>query len=356
MKYLIFIQFFLISPFLCSSQNNTVPQEDIIVLNNNHTHIGNIIEIGKHVVNIKIGSFVHTISKSAIKRIYPAGQEITTLAYKIDDMFVTNSNQEKDSIGRLRSTAVDSKMITNRDSTLAKNDIIILNNKSKLEGEILEVSKKYIYIKVNSVVFTLKKSEIYRIFTRGSSIILMDAPAPKDYQSINPKLYNATKTLKDGFYNITYGNLIKRGEYYADRLCSGVGVQNITGIQFSKYVGLGIGIGLINFDDFPESKIIPIFTEFRGYLSEKKVSPYYNLAIGYNIAAAKIENSIDEKRKGGAFFHPAIGYKFGSDQAAFMIDLGVQIANINYEYNSETRFIKENVRYQRVVLRLGIML
>jgi len=358
MKYCLLIYTILFLPILILAQEHNIPKHDLILLKNNLKIEGTILEVGKSNVYLKSGSIVHTIGKSQIKCMYPAGQKISFLASEVGDIFLADTVMSTAWQDTMKSTNLN-----NGNTIVAERDIIILKNRSKLEGEIVDVSNNHVLLKVNNLVYTLKKKEIKRMFTKGSTILL-PAPDKKNHPIANLTELKLKKTLKDGFYNITYGNIVKRdnnessrdGFYPPQGIISGLGIQNITGYQFSKYVGLGVGLGIITYEGYRNSRVIPFFTEFRGYLSDKKVAPYYNLAIGFNLAASKIENSIDEKRKGGAFFHPSIGYKFGSDESAFMIDLGVQIANINYEYNTETVLIKENRRYQRVVLRLGIML
>lgn len=232
-------------------------------------------------------------------------------------------------------------------------DIIVLNDNSKLVGELLEVSKRYIYIKVGTKVHTVNKNIVKKIFPRGQVITFL--PKGKGNASAFFKKEKKKKELlKNGFYNISYLNFIIRDSN--DGLLGGVGIQNVTGYQFSKNLGLGFGVGLINFDSFNEdNEAILFFSEIRGYFTDKKISAYYSLAIGLNVPL-KPESDFEVKTKVGNFVHPAVGYKFGNDRAAFMLDLGVQIASNGFVFDSGLMFFEERRSFQKVVLRLGVML
>lgn len=245
-------------------------------------------------------------------------------------------------------------------------DAIIFTNGSKMEGKLMNISKHYVYLKVGAVPFTFHKSKIAFIVSQGVEIPVQimstksDAPAnvsDSEYEYIAKR---KREYLKNGFYNITYGKLLfsnynQNNYFYGSYTHNAqvVAIENVSGFQLSQYVGLGIGVGYMRLGY--NSATIPVYTEFRGYFSDQKHSAYYNLGIGLNFGL-KSPFSEDLTSKPGSYLQPAIGYKFGSDSCAFMVDLGLQFANVTYINDTESYYSKEIHTSQRIFLRLGIML
>jgi len=156
------------------------------------------------------------------------------------------------------------------------------------------------------------------------------------------------ETEKRGFYNITYADIgvVDDGS---------VGVENISGYQWNQYSGVGLGLGFQRLEFNNDSRVIPIYTEYRGYFGKGKVCGYYNFAYGINIPLRDSQSNFSRSRP-GSYFQPAMGFKFGSDKTAFMLDLALRVAQVNLDYDSSSFRTRRNDIYRSIVLRIGIML
>ena len=253
-----------------------------------------------------------------------------------------------------------------QEQTPPDQDRVIFKNHSQLDGEIIEVSKKWVVIKSGNAPFTINKNKIAAIYYQGGVISFLDINNVKSIKDgregelediIGYSLIPIKEPAKRGFYNITYG-----ANYFADSSFGfesiiangGSGVENISGFQLSQYSGFGLGIGYHSSGNSRDGALVPIFVEYRGYFNNWKVSPYYAIAFGGAFGSKK-ENTNYDSSKPGTYFYPSIGFKSGSNVAAFMVDLGVRFASITTytDFNFETREEKES--YKGVVLRIGIM-
>jgi len=228
---------------------------------------------------------------------------------------------------------------------VAKHDMVYMKDGSVFLGKLTAYEIKTIKFEMGDVLATISRKEISRIVLKGQSShtttqspILID----KDY-------------LRLGLYNITYGTLNSGSDAFQGEVISGLGITNITGKQFSKHLGLGLGISYNAMYVGAGENLVPIFIDARGYLKEKKVSPYYNLGIGYNFTFKNEEKQIVDT-KGGIMIRPAIGFKVGSADNAFMIDLGINFSKAEFtrDYNWETR--ENKMTYRRLELRIGLLL
>jgi hypothetical protein len=210
------------------------------------------------------------------------------------------------------------------DGVLIK-DLILLKNKMWFFGEFVEISSKTVYFKSGSSSYLLDLKDVDKIYLKEKAISLL---------SRNTNVVNNTEPLiisklnrqyvKEGFYHIVYGNFITKG----------LGAQYSFGYQFSRIMGLGLGIGY--FDPFENAfrqgpMLVPIYTEARGYLSEGKSSFYYNLAIGFT-TGTKFIDEVPLSIRPGIYTYPAIGFKNGSNKASFLIDIGLKFSSVSYDY------------------------
>lgn len=242
-----------------------------------------------------------------------------------------------------------------------KKDLIVLKNKFWLSADILEINDKTLYLKGEEAVHFLKLNEVENIYPKGQEIALLSDLKNEEESAILVSKFKRD-FLKKGIYHIVYGNISFGNDGENPRNTMGVGGQYIFGYQFSQRIGLGLGLGYLDYfndsffgDEFSSGpQVIPIFTEIRGYFSDKNTSAYYNLALGVATGTPIFDNLPTELRP-GLYTHPAIGYKVGSDRAAFMIDLGLQITDLKYTvdfFGDKQTLVFE---LERLVLRLGMM-
>lgn len=247
-----------------------------------------------------------------------------------------------------------------------KQDMIVLKNQTRIEGEILEVNKKWVVIKKGSVPFSFHRKKINAIYMDGEVISLMSYSNNALIQGNNdPEFLDKSKFEKRGFYNITYGAIHFQEKDFNNIFFenidivggTGFGIENITGFQVSQFTGLGLGIGYHSTGWRDEVKTAPIYAEYRGYFSMKKVSAFYSLSYGA-LFAVKNENSRFISSRPGTYFYPAIGFKSGTGDSAFTVDLGVRFGKVflTEEDNSRAGMSENELSFRGVGLRIGVML
>jgi len=140
----------------------------------------------------------------------------------------------------------------------------------------------------------------------------------------------------------------------------GLGVQNVTGYQYNKWLGLGLGAGYDMYQIDSRQAIIPVFTELRGHVLDGKVSPIYSIAAGIGFGVNNEDNAIT-KIKPGFMWNPSIGFSVqGKDNSSFIIDLGYQFQYITYiidgdVWNPNIIRTEQDYHFKRLALRLGLM-
>ena len=101
----------------------------------------------------------------------------------------------------------------------------------------------------------------------------------------------------------------------------------------------------------------PIELDFRGLISDNRVSPYYALNAGYGIAIFK--NGEPKNRKGGLSGQLEAGVSFaGRKTGNFHIGLGYLIQDLKATYTinrfgGDLRFIDVDTRIHRFILNFG---
>jgi len=94
-----------------------------------------------------------------------------------------------------------------------------------------------------------------------------------------------------GIYNETYVNLPQGYDSWGDWNV-GLGIHHVTGYQFNRWIGAGMGIGFDGYDIGAGENIIPVYAEARGYFMKKNTTPFYSVALGYGFAGKN-----DNKRR-----------------------------------------------------------
>jgi len=224
------------------------------------------------------------------------------------------------------------------------NDSVYLKNGDVLTGTIVQysITDNVVLELRNGLELTIGRETIDRVEMSESKSTRFIAPKHKQW-------YNQTSIRSLAGQDATnFQNII------------GAGIQNVTGYQFNKLFGLGIGIGYDMYNIDRRQAIIPVFTEVRGRFLDKKVSPQYSLGAGLGFGINAEENGIS-KIKPGFMWNPAFGFSIqGRDNASFSIDIGYQfqyITNVTDGHNWNANIIRtvQDYHYKRLALRMGIM-
>lgn len=162
------------------------------------------------------------------------------------------------------------------------------------------------------------------------------------------------KFKEKGIYNTTDLS-INFGQDRNGNVVPGFSIDNVTGYQFHRLIGVGVGVGYETFEMGAGQTVVPVFGEVRGYLFKRVSTPMFRTHVGYGFAVKNERNNIVET-KGGLLIHPAIGYRFGAGSAAnFTIDFGYKIQKASYTQPVWEGIWTEHHTFKRYTLRLGML-
>ncbi|MFK7980226.1 MAG: hypothetical protein AB8G86_09620 [Saprospiraceae bacterium] len=127
--------------------------------------------------------------------------------------------------------------------------------------------------------------------------------------------------------------------------------------QFNRLIGTGLGVG-VDFYNVHLGSILPIYVSTRGYLKASSISPYYHLAGGYGIPVIQGETSGFTATKGGYYFAPEFGFKFGgTKETSFTMGIGLQWQKATYILDFADTISKNEDTYtfRRFNFKIGIL-
>lgn len=123
------------------------------------------------------------------------------------------------------------------------------------------------------------------------------------------------------------------------------------GYQFNRFLSVGGGFGI----DIYDKEYLPVYADFRGYVIDAAVSPYYAFQAGYAFPTDLFNTFSDNTaQKGGAMLHPSVGLRFASfRKAKFIMEAGYkfQYHRRHNEWNNST----DKIIYKRLALKLGVL-
>ena len=228
---------------------------------------------------------------------------------------------------------------------IAEQDMVYMKDGSVFVGKLKAYEDEIVKFQTGDVLATISKKKIKKIVFKGQSLTKL----------AEAKKVDDTNYARRGFYNISYASLNSGSDAFIGEVVTGVGIGNITGKQINQYLGLGLGVAYNSMYVGAGENLVPIFIDVRGYFREKKVSPFYNLGIGYNFVFENEEKQITDA-KGGIMIRPAVGFKIGSAENSFIIDLGYNFSKAEFtrDFGWETRV--NTMTYRRFELRIGLLL
>jgi len=236
-------------------------------------------------------------------------------------------------------------------------DVVYLKDGSVLKGLIVN------YEQGATLIFKLQNGEEIVIIDTEIARIVQDVREPKSdsYDELmNGKVKAKPKEQvyefrERGFYNaMMLGSLNTRA---GNEFKMGVSFHNVSGFQFSRWLGIGLGVGIETYGTDDDEVIYPVFAEFRGYFNKKIKAPYYTLGAGYGFMATNEKEFITEAR-GGWMLHPAIGLRFsGKKRNNLTADIGYKFQKAyfrrDFTFNGDIEI--RDVLYQRLIIRVGLL-
>lgn len=228
-------------------------------------------------------------------------------------------------------------------------DIVWLKDGSKLSGTILqwELARGMEFKLVTGAIIQIPKDSIAKVYQD----IPFNSASPNDPMEYHrgPRPY-AFK--EEGMYH-TISVFLDFSEF------GGAGVHYSIGYKFSRMLGVGIGSGFESHDFFETRNIVPLYAEARGYFVPKKISPYYAVKIGYGFALEnELNGTIDAK--GGFYFCPELGVRFGGKNVNYYVGLEYLLQNATFtntfwDWDPQQGTYTDIVGYRRVELRTGLL-
>jgi len=221
--------------------------------------------------------------------------------------------------------------------------LIVLNNGNKIKGAVIEsYNDKTLKATVDGYnEFIIRYDLIKRISFKGSGKI------EKDFED---KIGTVPTIKTESFYHEIRGELL-----FGEENTSG-GMQTINGYQFNRYLGTGLGLGLNKFGNY---LTMPIYAQVKGYLYDKKVSPFYFGDIGYGFAW-KTKNADDyfdvSNVNGGLYWQLGLGYQINFYNSAMTFSFGYinQDSTAEYTYFRPWDISDVEVTEDRVLRRFAV--
>ena len=165
---------------------------------------------------------------------------------------------------------------------------------------------------------------------------------------ISNKIQEPPSLRLDSYFHEIRGSLLFGEENL------GVGLNTINGYQFSKFLGAGLGIGINKYGNY---LAVPIYAQIRGYLYDRKVSPFYFGDIGYGQAWNNDKNNdvfeLDNV-KGGLYWQVGLGYQINFYNNSLTLALGYinQDSRADYVYYRPWDIDDVEVSERRVLRRV----
>lgn len=196
---------------------------------------------------------------------------------------------------------------------------IVLKNGIKIKGGIIETfdeNKLKINITGNDTIL-VRYDHIKKINFKKYG------QASDDFE----EKINSNPTLKvETFYHELRGGLLF-GEESVN-----VSLQNINGYQFNKYLGTGLGLGINQYGNY---LTLPVYATVKGYITDRKVSPFYFADIGYGFAwkTNKNEDLFElDNVNGGLYWQIGLGYQINFYNSSMVFSLGYINQDSKAEY------------------------
>jgi hypothetical protein len=216
-------------------------------------------------------------------------------------------------------------------------DVIRTNGGSIWRGTITEITSDSFY-----VLQTLS----------GLTVRIPDAAIRKVRQQwVGSRKFEKPYSFKEeGFYQTIELSLL------VNATKGGLSATYSAGHRFSRWIGVGGGVGITGFEIDQGRNVIPLFVEARGFATQKKVSPYYALRFGYGFALKNAAKNISES-KGGYLFNPQVGVRFGGGSAvSYYMGFGLHIQRASYTSSPafSEMVIVDKYLFKRLELKFGI--
>ena len=212
-------------------------------------------------------------------------------------------------------------------------EIVYLKNGSVIRGIVLEqIPNQSVKVQTkDGSIFVYKVEEIEKI--------------SKDFEKKNNKILSETSyDLKGyrGFVDIGYIFGVGEEGLKEDR----IEFSTTHGYQLNNHFFIGGGVG-IHYMTSSDVFLLPMFVDFKGYLLNGNVSPFFDLKGGYSHILSELE---DEDIKGGLYIAPSVGVRFFIPEGNIGLNLSL---GFNLQKLRDTG-LNEYANMNGVALKFGV--
>lgn len=139
---------------------------------------------------------------------------------------------------------------------------------------------------------------------------------------------------------------------------NGYSLQHSSGIKVNRFLSFGLGTGVENYGPGGNTPVtIPLFFEVRGYLTKRRIAPFYALGGGWS-TIGKTQRNIDwwggenniENWKGGWLAQGQVGYRVGNHFTTF---IGIRLQRLDLDWDNSVwsggygtnKYLKKRVEF-----------
>lgn len=233
-------------------------------------------------------------------------------------------------------------------------DVIYLQNGSELRGKIVDqkVGESVTIQLIDGSLLTFKTSEVSEIKREPSKYSRVSLEK-------NDVLWPVSGRKKGIYHMISYGLAYHTNEWGAPRL--GPMLEYRIGYHLHKFLNVGLGTGI---NKYPAGLFVPAYLDINGDLSNKRITPHYDLNFGYGMAITQKWQY--DVLKGGMMGQAAIGLKINTRRRSeFIFTVGFKAQDSYQEFQdwrnggcwgcqtTDPIIIKGNRRFQRITLQFS---
>lgn len=143
----------------------------------------------------------------------------------------------------------------------------------------------------------------------------------------------------------------------SSRPSAGFSVQHITGYQFSRLVGAGLGASYDSYNVETSEGILSVFGHYRSYLTKRIFAPFVGVSAGYGFVLQNKLTGITDGH-GGPMLNPELGLRLGAfEKANLTMALGYRFQSANYTRDVPWINVIEyrSVTYRRFTMAVGLL-
>ena len=150
------------------------------------------------------------------------------------------------------------------------------------------------------------------------------------------------------------------GRTWWNESVTGFSLYNSTGYLFSRWLGVGLGLGIDAYSPYVNQinqATYPVFIEARGYLMASNMAPFYNFSAGWGFAGGRSNARFgyDDQWRGGWLLHGRLGYRLGNHFTIFG-GLRFQRQDRVWTHFQDQSEGKDRILHRRFELGLGLLL